>query len=77
MERMLAKGPRKPAATAAPTTKAAGWGPGGSLGAITEEEKSEQQSNLSEARAEMVLSAPIVTRKRAATKRFDTDNFDF
>jgi len=77
LERMLAKGPRKPAATAAPTTKAAGWGPGGTLGPISEEEKSEQQSNLSEARAEMALAAPIITRKRAATKRFDTENFDF
>lgn len=44
---------------------------------ITEEERHEQQSNLSEARSDMALAVPKPTRQRAATKKYDIENFDF
>ena len=43
----------------------------------TNQEKEERQSNLSDERAMQALAMPRATRQRAATKKFDADQFDF
>ena len=75
LEAMLARGPRKPAASMAPQQstggKAVDWGLG--MKTINEEE----QSNISEEMTNAFLAMPKRSQFRKQTKKYNMDNFDF